>query len=359
MVDWGDFSEPALGSLRRVLDRVDYARLAPLPWFGMRYRCPFHDAWVARRLAQGLALPLACHSRPSLFLRSLPSELLRLRRLFWLHEEIADEGGLEDLIEAGLLCKREGRLSSLLQIASLAGGRYVMGSVPERSPGEFVYLGDDTGRLLEELRQRGARGGRFLDICCGGGGVSLGCGQDFATVTGLDLNSNAIALARSNAILNGCPAYDYRVSNLFEGATGSYDWIVGNPPALPTVSRETMFAYGGDASTDLTHRLLEELPAHLAPGGRALLLTFSPGRRLWDIAKRILPKDFSLDYKVVARFHPHLPGISVLDHVMLTIERDGKGTRCSRERNLGERLRQWRAPFLKVETLVARLPIGR
>lgn len=357
-VDWGTFPDAALRKLRSLLDRVDYASLAPLPWFGMRYRCPFHDAWVERRMAKGIALPLACHSRPSRFTGSLPTELQRVRRLFWLHEEIDDQEGCEELLEAGLLRKRDGKLSSLVQIVSLAGGRYVMGSVPDLSPGEFVYLGDDTGRLLEEVRLRGARGGRFLDLCCGGGGVSLGCGPDFSTVTGLDLNPNGIALARSNAILNGRPDYEYRVSNLFESAHGTYDWIVGNPPALPTISRATMFAYGGNASTDLTQRLLEELPTYLAAGGQALLLTFSPAWRLWDIANRVLPRDVSLDYRVVARFHPGLPDVSVLDHVMLAIHRDGKGTRIRQNPTPGDRLRQLRAPFLQAEKLVPRLPSG-
>ena len=283
-----------------------------------------------------------------------------LHRLFWQQGEIEAEDCFEPLVAEGIVERQEDKLRSLIDIACLpsaSGPCFLMSSIPRRSPGEFVYLGDDTGLLLDEMGGR-VRGGRLLDMCCGGGGLGLGLGEDFAGVDGVDLNPTAVALARSNALLNRrSPArYRYRQGDLWQGLEGTFDWIIGNPPALPLVSRGTMFAYGGAASTELTRRLLEGLPSHLAEGGQALLLTFSPGNRLWEESCSLLPPALSLHYRVRARFRLGHPEIPVLDHVYVEVRRDGHGTRQYSGPGWVDRLRQWSPPWAHAEEVIPRLP---
>ncbi len=78
--------------------------------------------------------------------------------------------------------------------------------------------------------------GRILEIGCGCGFVSLECAKAHAhnIIEGVDINQAAIALATKNAKNNGIKNARFYVSNLFSNVSGKYDYILFNPPYLPT-----------------------------------------------------------------------------------------------------------------------------
>jgi 16S rRNA (guanine1207-N2)-methyltransferase len=127
--------------------------------------------------------------------------------------------------------------------------------------GVFATHGLDpgTGLLIEHLRV--ADGDRVLDLGCGWGAVGVAAAKSAprGTVVLTDVNRRAARLARENLARNGIENAEVRVGRLFEPVAGErFDLIATNPPFR--AGRETVL------------ELLAGAPAHLAPGGRLLLV---------------------------------------------------------------------------------------
>ena len=344
-----------LPRLRQLLLAAGYERTASIPAFSSRTIKPWLNRTVARRLEQGQPLPLACHSHPSRYLNGLPAPLQRLYRVLYLHDQVPIEG-MEELIELGLLETVDDSLcQSRLQVTALphpGGTRFILSSVPGRTPGPFVYLGDDSGHLIEAARDIPADG-RALDICCGCGVVGLCLPTGYSEVRGLDANASAIELARWNAILNGeCvqgAAVSFDESDLWSAADGRYQLVIGNPPALPLTDThpDLQFARGGQRPTELTCKTVEGLHRHLAPGGRCILLSFSVDGQLWDDLLPLLDPGWSLRWRV-RDSHP-LPGGKWLHHVWLDIRHDGRRERLRQGPSWSQRLLNFGWPFSRAE----------
>ena len=122
------------------------------------------------------------------------------------------------------------------------------------------------------------RTGRVLDLGCGGGIQALHASRHAEHVVGTDLSERALAFAAFNAALNGMEI-ELRQGSLLEPvAEETFDLIISNPPFVITprslVEQDTTWTYrdGGRAGDALLAELLAELPAHLAPGGSAVML---------------------------------------------------------------------------------------
>ncbi len=127
--------------------------------------------------------------------------------------------------------------------------------------GVFSSHGIDPGTalLIENLVL--APTDRVLDLGCGWGAVGVAaakaCPRGQVILT--DVNRRAVRLARQNLARNRVANAEVRVGPFFEPVAGErFDVIVTNPPYR--IGRERIL------------RLLEEAPAHLAPGGRLLLV---------------------------------------------------------------------------------------
>ncbi len=107
-------------------------------------------------------------------------------------------------------------------------------------PQQFTQVNLDMNRML--IRQALAylgdlRGRRVLDLFCGIGNFSLPLARAGAQVTGIEVASDAVEMARRNALLNGCKARnEFAVADLYrsdeaEGlVTGEFDVLVLDPP---------------------------------------------------------------------------------------------------------------------------------
>ncbi|MDO5146293.1 MAG: peptide chain release factor N(5)-glutamine methyltransferase [Eubacteriales bacterium] len=99
----------------------------------------------------------------------------------------------------------------------------------------------DTEVLVERavalLRRNGPlqKAGKVLDLCTGSGciGISVKLLCPEAEVTVADISSGALAVARRNAENLGAEL-QYVEGNLFETITDTYDFILSNPPYIPT-----------------------------------------------------------------------------------------------------------------------------
>ena len=132
--------------------------------------------------------------------------------------------------------------------------------------------------------------GRVLDLGCGGGIQALHASRHAEHVVATDLSERALAFADFNAALNEVDL-ELRQGSLWGPVAGeTFDLIVSNPPFVITprsaagvpehghehepAASETTWTYrdGGRAGDTLLAELLTGLPAHLAPGGSAVML---------------------------------------------------------------------------------------
>lgn len=126
--------------------------------------------------------------------------------------------------------------------------------------------------------------GTVLDLGCGGGIQAMHAARHADRVIATDLSERALAFAAFNAALNGIDL-ELRQGSLLEPASEeTFDLIISNPPFVITPRGSSQGTQGADDPTVWTYRdggragdtllaeLLTALPAHLAPGGRAVLL---------------------------------------------------------------------------------------
>ena len=139
--------------------------------------------------------------------------------------------------------------------------------------------------------------GTVLDVGCGGGIQAMHASRHADRVIATDLSERALDFAAFNAALNGIEL-ELRQGSLLEPVgEETVDLIVSNPPfvitprgrarevpqdvgtepSVPadgTATGTPVWTYrdGGLAGDTLLAELLSALPAHLAPGGRAVLL---------------------------------------------------------------------------------------
>lgn len=136
--------------------------------------------------------------------------------------------------------------------------------------------------LLVEKQFRDASPHRILDMGTGSGCIALSLAKAWpaSQVTLADVSEDALELARFNGGRLGLSGHNLRFvrSDLFEKLAGTvYELIVANLPYIPSaeipglsreVKRDPHLALDGGADgLRIIQRLIEQSPAHLAPGG--------------------------------------------------------------------------------------------
>jgi len=140
---------------------------------------------------------------------------------------------------------------------------------------EVYEPAEDSFLLAEALDVR--NGDVVLDVGAGTGILALIAAKTASSVIGVDLNPDAVKLARENALLNNVKNVEFRESDLFSAIPGKFDLIVFNPPYLP-VSEDGLLARswsGGIQGLEVVERFLGEAGEHLKQGGRLFLMASS------------------------------------------------------------------------------------
>ena len=99
----------------------------------------------------------------------------------------------------------------------------------------------DTEILVERaLKEIGEKEARVLDMCTGSGAIAITVALNSkATVVASDISPLALNVARRNA-LDKCVSVEFIESDLFEKIEGKFDYILINPPYIPTSDIETL-----------------------------------------------------------------------------------------------------------------------
>jgi release factor glutamine methyltransferase len=100
----------------------------------------------------------------------------------------------------------------------------------------------ETEELVDLLTKIGVRFSEILDLCTGSGCIALALKSKFrsAKVSGLDLSSEAIALAQENARHTKLDV-DFKVADVLNWKPAqTYDLMVSNPPYIPAHEQAEM-----------------------------------------------------------------------------------------------------------------------
>ena len=170
-------------------------------------------------------------------------------------------------------------------LAHIIGSTEFMGRIFTVSPTVLIPR-PETEELVEQAvkRLKIKQPHNILDLCTGSGCIAITLAFLFhgARVTSVDISPEALKVALKNAQnLNVAKRIDFVQSDLFENVKGVYDFIISNPPYIPTdviatlspeVRKEPKLALdGGKDGLDIISRIAKDAPAFLNPGGTLAL----------------------------------------------------------------------------------------
>jgi release factor glutamine methyltransferase len=142
---------------------------------------------------------------------------------------------------------------------------------------EPIYQPSEDSYLLNRHVKRLVEG-QVLDMGTGSGiqAVTAALKSEVSHVLATDLNPSAIEAAKIRAIDAGViDKIDFVVTDLFENVQGVFDWIVFNPPYLPSEGGLSDHTWnGGLRGDEVIERFLITARDHLTPKG-SILLVFS------------------------------------------------------------------------------------
>ena len=134
----------------------------------------------------------------------------------------------------------------------------------------MIYEPDEDSYLLKKQVRKLAKG-KVLDMGTGSGILALAAKENSKDVTAVDINKEAVELAKKNGLKT-------IQSDLFDKVKDKFDTIIFNPPYLPEDEAEDKesktITTGGKQGHELIERFLKEAKSHLNKSG-AILILFS------------------------------------------------------------------------------------
>ena len=148
----------------------------------------------------------------------------------------------------------------------------------------------DTEILVERaLKEIGDREVKVLDMCTGSGAIAITVALNSkAVVSASDVSLDALNVALINAV-EKCASIEFIESNLFENIKDKYDFILINPPYIPSSVVETLEQEvkdyeprlaldGGEDGMDIYRKIASEYKNYLNENG-TLMLEIGVGQR--------------------------------------------------------------------------------
>jgi len=156
--------------------------------------------------------------------------------------------------------------------------------------------------VLDWAKEKGITAPRLVDVGTGSGAIAitLALKLPWARVSAVEISWAALSIARQNAIRHEIAnRVGFVLGDLLDALSGPFDVIVAN---LPYINAEELTALdvgrweprvalnGGEDGLFLIRRLLDQVPARLAPGGLlALEMGYDQGERVVDLCRDALP----------------------------------------------------------------------
>jgi methylase of polypeptide subunit release factors len=213
-------------------------------------------------------------------------------------EALCGEDGIAALRELGVLVSDAADATSLKATVLLTPlqGVWVAQDLPRRIwKTEAAYARDVvfaavtalTGQFLRTLDF--APGARVLELCAGTGVAALlaarhGASEAWAT----DITERSVHFERWNAALNGFSHVHAVCSDAWDALAGeTFDRVYAHPPYVPALTHVYDYRDAGEDGEHVSRRIVQGLPAHLRPGGRASITCALTDRIDAPIERRI------------------------------------------------------------------------
>jgi methylase of polypeptide subunit release factors len=188
-------------------------------------------------------------------------------------DALARDLDVDALQDAGLLAEEgDGRLRAVVRMTPFDGLLLMHDPSDARGRTDQVIAVGPASRTLARLTVR-RPAGRALDLGTGCGIQALLAARHCATVIGTDVNERALAMARSNARLNGIDNVEFVNGSLFDPVAGeTFDLVVANPPFVVSPDTSHVYRDSGLSGDEISRAVVTGLPDHLAPHGHATVL---------------------------------------------------------------------------------------
>jgi len=141
-----------------------------------------------------------------------------------------------------------------------------------------------TDKVIKRLENENLEGKSLWDLCCGSGcmGIAIKKRIPQLEVVLSDIRSNALSIAKENAISNEVEVSFLEGDLLAPFASKKTDYLVCNPPYVARYEWTGLDAevrdyepiqalVSGETGLEIYERLAKELPDYLKPGGKAWL----------------------------------------------------------------------------------------
>ncbi len=129
---------------------------------------------------------------------------------------------------------------------------------------------------------------QLLDLCSGTGIAALVQAPRSGHAWAVDITERSTVYARFNAALNGIGNVTALQGDLYDAVSGrTFDRIVAHPPYVPALRQEYIYRDAGADGEQVTRRIVEGLPAHLAEGGTFHCVCMATDRRGAPLQERL------------------------------------------------------------------------
>lgn len=166
-------------------------------------------------------------------------------------------------------------------LAHIIGSCEFMGRIFNVSPTVLIPRPETEELIEQSLKQLKMRlPNTILDLCTGSGCIAISLAFLFhnAHVTAADISAEALETATTNARnLNVAKRIDFIKSNLFDNIQKSFDFIISNPPYIPTEVIKTLSPEvlcephialdGGKDGLEIIKKIAKQAGDHLNPEG--------------------------------------------------------------------------------------------
>jgi SAM-dependent methyltransferase len=172
----------------------------------------------------------------------------------------------------------------------------------------FSAITSLTGTFLSQVPRTPCD--RFLELCAGTGIAALMASRFARHAWALDITERSTRFAEFNARLNGIENVTALRGDLYDPVAGlTFDRIVAHPPYVPASETKMVYRDGGEDGEQIVRRILAELPAYLAEGGRFYLTCVATDRKDAPLERRIrdMVGDRETEFDVVVISHYALP----------------------------------------------------
>lgn len=139
------------------------------------------------------------------------------------------------------------------------------------SPGKDSYL------LASVIEEKDLDGKKCLEVGTGSGFLAEKMLENGAEkVVAVDINSEAVKEASNR--LQGFDNFEVFQSDMFDEVEGKFDFIIFNPPYLPSegseIGDEEIWS-GGEKGIEVAEKFLEKVPEYLLEDGEAFFVASS------------------------------------------------------------------------------------